>query len=698
MKVILSILIFTLTSISQESSFLNQKERQMLINEISGDRAFEHIRVLTQWHRNSGMDGYFKAADYVVEQAKKNGLVDVKFVEQPLGGRNYTAISGELWITEPIEYKLADMGDHALMLSDGSHSADVENAELVFIGKGSKAELEDLDVKGKIVLINGNPGTAVNNAVFAKGAIGVICYTTSEEKSMMDFPDQLPWTRIFVPEGKTKTFAFNISPRRGEQLRMLLESNREADWLSTGNVFKGGKLKVSAKVKTKFGESRTGRTGFVEGFIRGSKYHDQQIVLTAHLQEEQGSANDDGSGSGNILELARVINKLIAEGKMERPLRDIRFWWTDEIYSEYRYFSDFPEEPAKIMVNLHQDMTGAKQSIGNRVQHMIYAPHSITSYLDAMFEDIGTFVVMSNNPFIQAGRIGKYPRPHSVEIYSTRGTRENFAARFVPFFNASDNLNFVEGAIGVPSIGLINWDDFYIHSSDDDLWQVDQTQLKRNNFIIASLAYFIGKATEDDVPLILSETYGQSIKRLATDLDHALIELQKQKSKTEAWNNAFVLIEQGIEREIRAIHSVKDFDLENKHNSKYMMYVNHLETLKSQYMDQISSIYKSRFNENAPKNFVLDKSFEKYLKMVPSNHPVLAKYFQNRGSVARAGIHRTVRFELFNMVNGKRNFVDIYKALKAETLHATRFLYDDLTLEMVIKVLESAVEKDAIRL
>ena len=43
-----------------------------------------------------------------------------------------------------------------------------------------------------------------------------------------------------------------------------------------------------------------------------------------------------------------------------------------------------------------------------------------------------------------------------------------FRARFVPFFNASDNLNFVEGAIGVPSVALINWDDYYIHSSDDD--------------------------------------------------------------------------------------------------------------------------------------------------------------------------------------------------------------------------------------
>src|SRR5690349_5523496 len=158
------------TGIAQETPFLTDAEIRMLINELSGDRAFEQIRILTQWHRDSGMDGYFKAADYVVDQAKKAGLEDVKFVEQVLDGPNYTAKSAELWIVDPIEIKLADIGDHAVYLADGSSDADV-TAELVWIGNGSKAELENIDVKGKIVLINGNPGTAANNAVWAKGAV-----------------------------------------------------------------------------------------------------------------------------------------------------------------------------------------------------------------------------------------------------------------------------------------------------------------------------------------------------------------------------------------------------------------------------------------------------------------------------------------------------------------------------------------------
>ena len=137
----------------------------MLINELSGDRAFEQIRILTQWHRNSGMDGYFKAANYVMEQAKIVGLEDVKFIEQVMPAPNYTAKSAELWIVDPIEIKLADIGDHALYLSDGSHDADV-TAEVVWIGTGKKEEIEKIDVAGKIVLINGNPRTAATNAVW----------------------------------------------------------------------------------------------------------------------------------------------------------------------------------------------------------------------------------------------------------------------------------------------------------------------------------------------------------------------------------------------------------------------------------------------------------------------------------------------------------------------------------------------------
>ncbi|MGH7457122.1 MAG: hypothetical protein ACRENG_37575, partial [bacterium] len=116
--------------LAQTTPFLSDAEIRMLVNEISGDRAFEHARWLSHWHRDSGMEGYFKAAEYVLQAAKDVGLQDVRFIEQKLDGRNYTARSAELWMVEPVELKLADIGEHNVYLADGSHDADV-TAELV---------------------------------------------------------------------------------------------------------------------------------------------------------------------------------------------------------------------------------------------------------------------------------------------------------------------------------------------------------------------------------------------------------------------------------------------------------------------------------------------------------------------------------------------------------------------------------------
>src|SRR5918997_5619330 len=531
---------------AQTTPFLSDDEIRMLSNEISGDRPFEHIRWLTHWHRDSGMEGYFKAAEYIVKAAKEVGLQDVRFVEQTLPGVNYTARAGELWMTEPVALKLADIGEHAVYLADGSRDADV-TAELVYIGDATAESLKNLDVKGKIVLTNAQPGRAAQNAVYARGAVGIVTYATTEGRSPLDFPDQIAWTRInpTPPEGKQGTFAFSLPPRKGDTLRRILETKEMQDYFGTGKSTKGGRVVLRAKVDTDISPA-PGRTGFVEGWIRGSSIHDQQIILTAHLQEEQGSANDDGSGCGNLLELARTYNKLIAEGKMARPLRDIRFWWTDEIYSEYRYFQDNPDEPKKFLANVHQDMTGANQAMGSRVQHLIFAPHSRTSYLDAVFESVAQYVINTNNGFLAASRQGGLPRPHTRPLYATRGSRQGFNARFVPYFDSSHHITFVEGIIGVPAVATINWDDDYIHSSDDDLWQIDQTQLRRNIFLIGSIAFYLSRATEREVPALAAETFAQGQRRLANDLRVAMNLLKEVNATRDNWKEANYLIEQGV--------------------------------------------------------------------------------------------------------------------------------------------------------
>ena len=692
----LAVLFFqaSLSLFAQTTPFLSDDEIRMLSNEISGDRAYEHLRVLTRWHRNSGMEGYFKAADYVVETAKQAGLEDVKFIEQPLPGANYTARIGELWMIEPVEVKLADIGEHAVYLADNSHTADVA-AELVWIGDASQEAVDKVDVKGKIVLTSGSTFAAVQRAVWGKGALGVVSYQLSEGRSGLDFPDQIAWGFVpMPPEGKAGTFAFMLQPRKGETLRHILETQNEQDFLGTGKRTKGGRVVVKAKVETEIGKA-PGRTGFVEGWIRGSKYHDQQIIVTAHLQEEQGSANDDGSGCGNLLELGRAMNKLIKEGKIKRPLRDIRFWWTDEIYSEYRHFQDHPDDVKNYLANIHQDMTGANQAMGSRVQHLIFSPHSRTSYLDALFESIGTFVIQTNNGYLSASRQGGLPRPYTRPMYATRGTRQGYTAQFVPYFGSSDHMCFVEGAIGVPAVGMINWDDDYIHSSDDDLWQIDATQLKRNNFIIGGMAYFLAFAEADRIPTIVGETYAQGLKRLAQDMKVAMQMIQEGKGDG-MWKEATMMIEQGILRELRAVGSARAFARGDRTAGQTIEECSdRVKRKESELMADLRSYYK-RVNGSDPKSVKLTAEEQDAGKKVPANVASLTEYFGKRNAGAPSTkLHGLMRAEVFNYVDGKRSYYDIYKGVFAQANAAGSWYYGTVSLGDVVKTLDAAVKAGA---
>jgi peptidase M28-like protein len=623
----------------------------------------------------------------------------VRFIEQPLPGVNYTARSAELWMLEPVELKLADIGEHAVYLSDGSHDAEV-TAELIYIGDASVESLKGLDVKGKIVLTSSNPGAAVQNAVYERGAVGVVTYVTSENRHPMDFPDQIAWTRIGAtpPAGKKGTFAFALPPRKGDTLRRILDADDQTqDYFGTGKRTKGGRVVLKARVDTEITPA-PGRTGFVEGWIRGSSIHDQQIILTAHLQEEQGSANDDGSGCGNLLELARTYNKLIAEGKMAKPLRDIRFWWTDEIYSEYRYFQDNPDEPKKFLANVHQDMTGANQAMGSRVQHLIFAPHSRTSYLDAIFESVGTYLINTNNAFLAASRQGGLPRPYTRPLYATRGSRQGYNARFVPWFGSSDHMTFLDGPVNTPAVALINWDDDYIHSSDDDLHQIDQTQLRRNNFLIGSIAYFLARATERDVPTLAAETYAQGAKRLANDLRVAMNLLKEGNASGDNWKEANYLIEQGVLRELHALNTIRVFIAPNGKATTTINELNASMKRKGAELTADLETYYAQLRGNRPAPIKLSPEESAAMQKTPRNASI-KDYFSNRDKVrVRTRLHGLMRDEVFNFVDGQRSYFDIYKGVYAEAAAAGSWYYGIVTLQDVAALLDAAVQSQALTL
>ena len=684
---------FSAVAVAQESPFIPEKTARMLNNELSGDRGFEYIRWMSHYHRATGSKGYMAVAKMIVDWAKEFGLENVQIVKQKYDENSYNwdAVSGELWLIEPEEYKVGSHAAVALSIPDGCPSAH-ETAELVYIGSGmTSKDFEGIEVAGKAVLTSSSPSAAMKTAVWDRGAVGIISYSNGRPDGIHDYADQVAYSRVPVksPDGKPGTWAFMISPRKGSWLRKRLEDARS----------KNQAVKIKVDIETEFHEPVSQSYAWAE--IPGSKIHNQDIVLTSHIQEEKSSANDNSSGMASMLEIGRTIQRLVKEGRMPQPKRDIIFWWANEISSEYQYFRDYPEERKNMLVNINQDMVGAKQSMGSRVQHVIRTPYSIPSYLNDVIESITEYVILTNTSFLAAGQAGT-PQPFGMPILSDLGTRERYNAMVVPYFNNSDHMVFCERVIGVPGVGLINWPDYYIHSTGDDLDNVDQTQLKRNAFVVAATALFCANAGDEEVPLITGEVYGRALRRLGKDLSTGLNLIKEKKSGSieESYHDARNLAHQAVLREIKAVESILIFAAPGGKNEAYVK--KQAARIRSREKDMIQELDDMYILISGSKKAPVKKLTEKEKECasrIPVNIEPLDEYFKKRGWRTRVkGLHALMAWECYNYVDGKNSYLDIFRAVQAEALSVGKFYYGTVTLDAVENFLDQTVENGIMRL
>ena len=498
---------------AQGSPFVPEPLYRDLVNEMSGDRAFESVRHLSHFHRTGGSRDFLAAAEWIRGAAVAAGLEDVKLVRQAARELGWSCTSGEAWLLGAERAKLAAYGDVAVSVADNSRTTHLE-ADLVDVGAGTaERDYEGKDVKGKVVLASGAASRVLQEAVWKRGALGVISSQTNRPDPM-DAPDQVAWGRLpyqshhveGVPDGLPSTFAVMISPRR-------------ARWLQRRLAAATAPARVKVDIDATF--DTPAQQAYVEGWIRGTEVHDQQVVLTAHIQEEMTSANDDGSGCASMLEIGRTLVRLMREGKVPRPRRDIRFWWVNEFASEEQFFRENPQEPRRMLVGLNQDMVGARQSMGGRVQYASRLPWSLPHALDDVMDSVLT-MVRDGNTSLLTTRGTAHPQPFPREITAVKGSREPFHARMVPYYDSTDHHAFTPAPIGVPATSLTNWPDEYIHSTGDDLDQVDATQIERNAVVVAAVALYFASAGEPEARALASYVAARGASRAAADRARAL--------------------------------------------------------------------------------------------------------------------------------------------------------------------------------
>lgn len=679
---------------AQNLPLLPENRVRLITQEVSGDAAYEHIRFMTQFHRpGGGADGLWEVARYFEAKAREYGLRDVRLIKQAYGSAPWNARFADLWIVEPAPERLASTLQTPIALADYSRSADV-TAELVDVGEGvGDGDYAGKDVRGKVVLAYGPLGQVVTEAVWERGAAGIVWYPDPHDERNVSYPHQIRWSRVprQGPDGRPGTFAFVVSLRQGLALRARLAASPAP-------------LRVRAVVEAD-STSEAGNEPWqvmVEAFIPGTDPQaGQDIVLTGHLQEEKFSANDDASGSASILEVARALNRLIEEGRLPRPRRSLRFWWVTEISSERQYFADNPDAHRRMWVNINHDMVGANQAQDvMRTQNVTRLPATRFHFFNDVVEAAVEYMVAANNSElaqIQAvgGAVGGsilYPKPHLAAM----GTRHRYNAKMIFFHNNTDHMTFNEAPIGVPAVTFTNWPDNYIHTSDDDLWNIDPTQLGRNAAAAALIAYIMASADDTSAPALAAETSGRGAQRIARNLALGLSWLAADPDKPAAYHRAASQVRYAAARERLAIESLRQIGPAAAKLAPPL-----LETLarrEEQALRELDAQYRALTGRSRPAAPAMTQAELELAGMQPSLAGGPKEFLEGRGRIRGVpGLHNLMAFEVLNAVDGQRTGLEIYRYVAAEAREAGAHYYGTVTPEAVLQYLRNVAEVGLIR-
>ncbi len=351
-------------------------------------------------------------------------------------------------------------------------------SEVVFVGHGIVDSAYDdygtMDVKGKAVLIlDGSPTTYKSNkrgfsapaglygkylAASKKGAAAVILvgagFPRKETSALGNMynelyqAEQLP--NIYIVSNK------------------VAEAIAGADW--NGFVTSGKSAKVPAKVikantlldlnkNVQMLESTN-----VLGYVEGTDKKDEWLIITAHYDHlgKRGDviyygADDDGSGTVSVLEIAEAFAKAKAAGN--GPRRNVMIMavsgeekglWGSE------YFSDNPSVPLdKVTADLNIDMVGRVDTERKTADTLNYIYVVGDDKLSTELKPLSEAV---NKKYTKLSLDYKFNDPNDQEQIYFRSDHYNFARKGVPVIFYYDGMLKADYHKPTDTIEKINFD------------------------------------------------------------------------------------------------------------------------------------------------------------------------------------------------------------------------------------------------
>jgi hypothetical protein len=491
------------------------------------DAAFDVVAFMSRYWRVAANPGFNASVDNIRDRllaagfsaGVSRGVGTVRVDEFPAGipGWDYSvgtlAIDGDT----PEVVMSRDRDRVSLCINSFSTPAGGLLAPLVDVGAATDADLAGKDLRGAVVLGDGPLGGLWQQAVKARGAVGVISTTIASyvrpadpaQFTREEQKDVLQWGSVpYDPDAKA--FGFKASWHAASRLR---EKLREAP------------VRVRVEIQSTF---HPGPNRSLVAEIPGRSLPKERIVMIAHVQEP--GANDDASGCGTLYGLARALAEAIAAGALPPPERTLTFMWVDEIRGTRHWLTSRPAEAARVKYMLSLDMTGEdtartggtflieKQPDPTAVWERPSDPHSEWGASEVTAESLK----------------GSLLNDLHLAICRRRARDTSWIVRTNPYEGGSDHTPFVEA--GVPA--LLNWHftDRYYHTNQDTPDKVSAGEMRNVGVSVATTAWLLAAADGMDAETVVELLEVAAARRFALEREQGaeLVRAAMDKAAAEA--------------------------------------------------------------------------------------------------------------------------------------------------------------------
>lgn len=468
----------------------------------SGQNAYETVAFLdrfVRWPGNRGFDASIahiaerlEAAGYVREdRAPQDAALTYRIERYPMAAPAWEPVDAALTIVGEREPVLR-FATNRNMLATNSHATPPGGvtAELVDAGGGTPAELDAANVRGKVVLARTGVGRLFAEAVVRRGAAGVLGYS-------------LP--AYLQPEKNRTSIQFGSIPRdttvRGWGIALSTDAReRLVAALARGPV------RVHVRADVAWTPDAVEQAVVAE--VRGRSHADERFVFSAHVQEP--GANDNASGVGAQVEMARVAADLVRGGQL-RPARTITFLWGLEIRSTDRYIKQDAARARGIKWGLSLDMVGedTEKTGGTFLIEKMPDPSAIWTRGDDKHSEWG------GRPLTKADMTPHYFNDFVLGRALEQAATNGWVVRTNPFEGGSDHTPF----LNAKKPGLLFWhftDQFY-HTDRDRIEMVSPAELRNVGITALVSALALTSADGAMTRALVAETARAAIARLETE-------------------------------------------------------------------------------------------------------------------------------------------------------------------------------------